>query len=244
MNQYKSSAELKALAKEHMFGNYGTAISASLVVGLITGFVNMIVMALTDQTTVVGIVIYYLISFIISVLSGLFTSGITYFYLKLICGRPVSAADVFYGFRLFPDKTIIIYAWISILTYIALLPMTIISFQINTDPGNSAVMESLMFPYALAIIFYGVVSVIVSLFYSQALFLLHDFPQYSAKELLTMSRKLMIGHKGRMFYIYVSFIPLFLLSLLSCCIALLWVIPYMNATFAEFYLDIIRKSKN
>lgn len=71
---------------------------------------------------------------------------------------------------------------------------------------------------------------------------MHDFPQYSARELLSMSRKLMIGNKVRLFYIYLSYMPLLLLGILSCGIALLWIIPYMNATLAEFYMDIVRNT--
>ena len=85
---------------------------------------------------------------------------------------------------------------------------------------------------------------LLAVFYAPAFFLLHDFPQYTAKELLTRSRKLMSGNKGRLFYIYLSYIPLLFLGTLSCGIALLWVIPYMNATLAEFYMDIIRNRSN
>lgn len=54
----------------------------------------------------------------------------------------------------------------------------------------------------------------------------------------------MSGNKGRLFYIYLSYIPFLFLGTLSCGIALLWVIPYMNATLAEFYMDIIRNRSN
>lgn len=52
----------------------------------------------------------------------------------------------------------------------------------------------------------------------------------------------MVHHKGRLFYLYVSFLPLMLLGLLSWGLALLWVIPYMAATEAEFFLDLIRNN--
>ncbi len=100
-----------------------------------------------------------------------------------------------------------------------------------------------MLPYALCTIFSGVISIMLSLWYAQAFYLLHDFPQYSARELLARSRKLMKGHKGRLFYIYVSFIPLIIVAMLSCGIGLLWLIPYMNATQTEFFLDLIQNKK-
>lgn len=242
MKHYQSSAELKAAAKECMFGNYGVAVGAILLNALIVGVVNLIVLSFTNTQTIAGTVVYYLISFIVSLLTGLLSSGTCYFYLKITCGRPVSIGDIFYGFKLCPDKTIAIMAWTGVLNYAALLPQMILTYQMGRVPLDSASAAALMLPYSLSTVFSGIVSVLIQLLYGQALFLLHDFPQYSAKELLKMSRRLMSGHKARLFYIYVSFIPLFLLSLLSCGIAFLWVIPYMNATLAEFFLDIIRKS--
>ena len=50
----------------------------------------------------------------------------------------------------------------------------------------------------------------------------------------------MVHHKGRLFYLYVSFLPLILLGILSFGLALLWILPYMAATEAEFFLDLIR----
>lgn len=256
MKQFKSSAELKASAREHLLGHYGTAIGAYMIYGALLVTVSMAVSLLVDLQTVVGTVIYYAIMFLVSVLAGLFTSGSCYLYLKIICGRPVSVGDMFYGFQLCPDKAIVIQAWISLVTYLANLPQIVLNYKINSytvsyqnDLLFSPVAPSqiqmdkimdLMLPYSLSLILSGVVSVMLSLFYAQAFYLLHDFPQYTAQELLKKSRRLMVHHKGRLFYLYVSFIPLMLLGFLSCGIALLWVLPYMAATQAAFFLDLIQ----
>lgn len=238
MNIFKSSAELKASAKEHMFGHYGTAIGAYFIIMCIIGFPTLMSAMLIDVTTIIGTIIYYVLAFFISVFTGLFTSGHCYLYLKISCGRPVTVGDLFYGFKLCPDKALTIQLWITAISYIANLPVIIIGYQMNLAHNT----VKLMLPYSLAVILSYAVSIVLSLIYQQAFYLLHDFPQYSAKELLTMSRKLMAGHKGRLFYIYVSFVPLVLLSLLSCGIAFLWVAPYMAATQTEFFLDVIKNS--
>ena len=110
MNHFKSSAELKASAREHLLGHYGTVIGAFLIVAAITSAVTLAVSLIVDINTIPGTVIYYAIMFLVSVLTGLFSSGSAYLYLKLICGRPVSVGDLFYGFQLCPDKAIIIQA--------------------------------------------------------------------------------------------------------------------------------------
>ena len=197
-----------------------------------------------DINTIPGTVIYYAIMFLVSVLTGLFSSGSAYLYLKLICGRPVSVGDLFYGFPLCPDKAIIIQAWITLITYLSSLPQIILNCLILANITNTDKILRYMLPYALSMILSGVVSVMLSLFYAQTYFLLHDFPQYTAKELLQKSRRLMVHHKGRLFYLYVSFLPLMLLGLLSCGLAMLWIIPYMAATEAEFFLDLIQHNTN
>lgn len=240
MSRFKSSAELKASAREHLLGHYGTVIGAFLLMGLILGTATIAVSLVVDLSTIPGTIIYYAITFLISVLTGLFTSGNAYLYLKVICGRPVSVGDLFYGFQLCPDKAITIQAWITLITYIANLPQIILNYIMMTNFHRMDQVMNLMLPYALSLILSGVVSVMLGLLYEQAFFLLHDFPQYTAKELLQKSRRLMVHHKGRLFYLYVSFLPLMLLGLLSCGLALLWVIPYMAATEAEFFLDLIQ----
>lgn len=239
MNKYKSSAELKMLAKEHMFGNYGTAIGASVLIAMLTGFLNLFCTMFLDSSTVIGIILNFLISFVISVLAGLFTSGTCYLYLKIACGRPVTISDVFYGFKLFPNKALLIQLYRSILIYLAMLPMTVFSFLLGRDPQNAV----LMLLYSIFFVIYGIAFVMISLIYSQVFFLLHDFPNYSVKELLSMSRKLMKGSKGRLFYMMVGFLPLILLGLLSCGIAYLWLMPYINTSCTEFFLDLIQNNQ-
>lgn len=244
MSQFKSSAELKANAREHLLGHYGTAIGALMITGLLTSIITLAVSLIVDLSTIPGTIIYYTIMFLVSILTGLFSSGSAYLYLKLICGRPVSVGDLFYGFQLCPDKAIIIQAWITLITYISSLPQIILNYMMLANVNHLDKIMNLMLPYALSMIFSGVVSVMLGLFYAQTYFLLHDFPQYTAKELLQKSRRLMVHHKGRLFYLYVSFLPLMLLGFLSFGLALLWVIPYMAATEAEFFLDLIRHNTN
>lgn len=238
MNSYKSSAELKALSKEQLFGNYGTAICASLTVLVITALMQYIPMFTLSRKTIIGSVIYYLITFILALFSGLFSSGTAFFYLKLACGQPISVTDIFYGFKLHPDKALFIQFIISVLTYICLIPGLIFE-SLYLSTGNVYYMLFMSLTWIAGI----TAVIIISLMYSQAFFLLQDFPAYSGKELMKMSRTMMKGHKGRLFYLNVSFLPLYLLGLLSCCIAYLWIIPYSNAAHVNFYMDLV-KNKN
>lgn len=256
MSRFKSSAELKASAREHLLGHYGTVIGAYLIMGALFGVITLFIGVLINPTTVIGTIMVYAFSFLLSILMGPFTSGICYLYLKISCERPVSVSDLFYGFQLCPDKAVIIQVWITLISYAAMLPQIVISYQMNKivmNGNNPLIMpvltdsqisqlSKIMLPYALSMILSGVVTVVLGLIYAQVFYLLHDFPQYSAKELLQKSRRLMVHHKGRLFYLWISFLPLLLLGFLSGGLALLWVLPYMTATETEFFLDLIRNN--
>ncbi|WMC93712.1 DUF975 family protein [Kineothrix sp. MB12-C1] len=235
MNHYKSSAELKAMAKEQLFGKYSTAVGAFLATTAITLFMASIPAFMIPQGSIIYRIIYYMVSFIISLFTGIFSSGLAFFYLKIACGQPVSVSDIFFGFRLHPDKALLIQLVLTAASYLCTVPALIFQW-LYFNGGNVFYMlfMSISFVIGTAILIF------VSLLFSQAFYLLQDFPEYQTKELLKMSRHMMKGHKGRLFYIELSFIPLFLLGILSCCIAFLWIIPYMNATMANFYMDLVK----
>lgn len=252
MNHFKSSAELRASAREHLLGHYGTVVGAYLIMGALEITLSFVLAAMVDLTSVIGIVIYYAIQSLISVLTGVFLSGTCYLFLKISCERPVSVGDLFYGFQLYPDKAIIMQAWFTLINLIASLPQIIFTYIINKDALNGGItlfltesqllhLQKYMLPYALSFILAKAVALFLELNYAQVFYLLHDFPQYSVKELLQKSRRLMVRHKGRLFYLWVGFLPLFLLGLLSG-VAFLWVLPYMAATEAEFFLDLIKNN--
>ena len=55
---------------------------------------------------------------------------------------------------------------------------------------------------------------------------------------LKESVRIMRGKKGKLFYLQLSFIGIYLLGAIACGIGLLWVIPYMQVTMANFYRKI------
>lgn len=239
MSSLRSSAELKASAKEHMFGHYGTAIGAQLLITVSTMFFTFAALAFVEDTsTVAGMCIYIAVSFALSVAAGLFTSGSAYFYLKIACGQHVTVSDAFYGFRFYPDRALLVQAWIALFTYIFDVPRFIAASRLPEMPEKQDLL-----PYAACILLSLVIPVIINLFYGQAFFLLHDFPQYTPRELLATSRRLTAGHRLKLLYIYISFLPYLIPCILSCGIAMLWVLPYMNATLAEFYLELVREKR-
>jgi uncharacterized membrane protein len=68
-----------------------------------------------------------------------------------------------------------------------------------------------------------------------AFFILCDNPDIGAVEAITRSRKMMVGYKGKLFGLYLSFIGWALLCCLSFGIGFLWLGPYINLSVTNFY---------
>lgn len=239
LHRYQSSTELKAAAKEHLVGEYGTVVGAVAAVAAITVIAAAFFIALIDLDTVSGTIMLYFILCTLFVLFGFFSSGIAYFSLKLSCNRSVTITDIFYGFQMFPGKALLIQLYLAVWVCIAALPICFLFYFTHQEIQKPA----LILICSLMSIVGGTVIVMVVLIYSQAFFLLHDFPNYSVTELLSLSRRLMDGSKFRFFYLLASFIPLMLLGMLSYGIAYLWLFPYLYVTLAEFFLDLIKNTK-
>ncbi len=97
------------------------------------------------------------------------------------------------------------------------------------------------FLWALLLIIPGIIK---SIAYSQAYFIYKDWTsqpengKVSALDCITESRRLMDGHKMDYFMLQLSFIGWGLVGLITLGIGFIWIIPYMNTTFAIFYDDL------
>jgi len=92
-----------------------------------------------------------------------------------------------------------------------------------------------VFLWALLLVIPGIIA---AYRYSMAFFILNDNPNIGAMEALDLSKKIMIGNKWRLFCLHLSFIGWALLSILTCGIGFLWLVPYMNTAIANFYENV------
>lgn len=97
--------------------------------------------------------------------------------------------------------------------------------------------------YLGALLVQVAVMIIMEIMFSQVLFLSLDFPDKSIKETIALGRKIMKGNWGRFFRLQLSFIPWHLLAAVTMGIAYIWVLPYVRATYANFYLDLMKNQK-
>jgi len=80
--------------------------------------------------------------------------------------------------------------------------------------------------------------IIAAFRYSMSFYIMADSPQISASEAMEQSKKMMYGHKSRLFCLIFSFIGWGILCCLTFGIGFLWLCPYMQVTVAKFYEDL------
>lgn len=80
--------------------------------------------------------------------------------------------------------------------------------------------------------------IVMSFAYAMTPYILEDNPELSAWDASTRSREMMRGHKFDLFYLYLSFIGWWILSIMTCGIGFIWLVPYMQTAEVAFYNDI------
>lgn len=85
--------------------------------------------------------------------------------------------------------------------------------------------------------------IILSIMYSQAYYILAENPNIGIVKCLKESRLMMRGQKWNYFVLMLSFILWGILMTITCGIAGLYVVPYYEVTFTNFYLDINNKTE-
>lgn len=233
MKHYLSSAELKDRAKANLTEKYGASILVILMVYAISGLLTQFA-ALFIPTNITGIILSMVLSLAISIVVGMLNPGICLFFLNAACGEPYRIDNIFYGFQERTKVSFTISAALAALDFVCLMPsqFCLILF-LNT--GIDSFLRASVITLIIGLLFYVPVNLSLSL----SFFLMLDFPQYEAKEIMQMSRKIMKGSKRRLFYLEMSFLPLCILCTFTCFIGFLWLIPYMKMTKVCFFLNIM-----
>lgn len=247
MAQYKTSSELKDLAKSKLNGKYGSCMltlimPALLAMGFLMPFyfffiIIAVIISLSSGGTVneltVSAIVYPVI-IVCSIGIAMFNAGISLFYLNITCGRRYKLSDIFFGFRWQFKKTFLLAAATTMVSIIPMLPYQVFSTLYNNN-FQTKWLIGMIISYICGMAIY----IPISLMLSQSFYLLLDFPQYSTKQILQLSIKVMRGNKWRLFCLNLSFIPMELLGTITCGIGYLWISPYMQATRAMFFLDLM-----
>lgn len=90
-----------------------------------------------------------------------------------------------------------------------------------------------IFLWTLLLIIPGIIA---GISYSMIYFILSDHPETSPSDAITLSKEMMRGYKWQYFCLGFRFLGWILLSIfLTLGIGMLWVMPYMQTSYAHFY---------
>ena len=80
--------------------------------------------------------------------------------------------------------------------------------------------------------------IIKGLSYAMTPYILKDNPELKNNGAIELSMAMMEGRKMQLFLLQLSFIGWAFLCILTLCIGLFWLVPYMEATMAAFYEEV------
>lgn len=247
MKQYKKIYELKNAAKDKLEGKYGGAILILFLSALISGVLRLsintmgsatmsTVYAMTGSLATVTALsfVFDALLLLAAVLLGVMNAGIALYFLNVACEQPFSIGNLFYGYQGESKKALLITAAMVLLQAVCLWPGQYLA-QNFLNTGDSRWIWYAFLACALGLCLY----IPVSLGISMSFYLMLDFPQNPGRKTLSLCWRLMKGHKRRLFRLELSFLPLILLCVLSFGIGFLWLNPYMQMTYACFFLDLM-----
>lgn len=257
---YMTYTQLKNSAKMRMAPVMGKLVGiAAIQIGL-SILITQVASIPSLLTSSPGLMtaVYLLSTTLSGTLTGMLDGGIRYPFLKLYCGRPFSTGDIFHTFTARLKTCAGLSFAIALIRALPVVPfyyfntrfeliMQDLTMSILSSPDKAADISlppEAMTNLTLALFCLTpalIITVLLGLVYSQVYYLMLDFPSHSVRELLKNSRLLMRGHKGRLFYIQVCFLPLMILCALTCGIGMLWISPFVYAVETEFYLDLVTK---
>ncbi len=266
--QYKSNFELKLIAKIQTSQRFGILLGTLVLKFIITSLAADLVTSLVSTKSITGAVINYILLFAVNVAASLLSVGTAFVFLKTACSMKSSLEDLFCGFRKNTLKILQVGAVIALIESICIIPFDIASIQysnmVNAIPffneqsvsgfrpflygclaDNEEFLEAYSVLYSatmklcVIMVVCTVISLILTLPFFPALFMILDFPEWNVSTVLKRSFEVMHGNKLRLFLLYLSFVPSFLLSMFACGIPLIWILPYMNMTTTNFYLDLM-----
>lgn len=235
----RNSATLKMTAMEYLSGKFGVPIVALLVLELCRLVPAMLINSTMDSTTTLGIITSQLLVYMVSLLLAVVGAGYYKLMLNLSRREVFSVKDLFYAFSHHPDRFLIVHLILLLIQFVVTLPLDLTIYMDKSMSATTTLMITLVSTMVTSL-----VNVILSLFFGLADFLMIDNADMGAMEAMKTSLRLLKGNRGRLFRLYLSFLPLAILCVFTCYVGFLWMMPYMLATETVFYMDIIGELDN
>lgn len=234
MYTFKDNKFLKADARESLLGNLTIPVISMFLYTTTTVMLSDLISNFGSSSLLLSLILTVAVFLVVNTCSGMLRIGLSCMFLRLQFGGKAVMGDLLYAFRNNSNTAVIISAFLSVLELLCMLPAILFTAFIpeQSVPGN-------LFLYIILVAAGALGAIAIRIRYAICAYLFLDFPDYTAGELIRGGTKLMNGHLRRLYSLYLSFLPMYLLTLLSFGIAGLWVSSYTHAAEAAFYKDLM-----
>lgn len=220
----KSNAELRAIARDRLRGNWGKSILTLILYFVLTFLINS-----GSNSESMG----WLFGILAFVLTGAWSAGLLTYFMHLIRQETLSVHLLFSQLpRLFSFFFLLLLQTIFIILWS--LPLIALAFL-----ESFGYVHSFYILIPLLILF-AIPPILASLRYSQSFYLFIDHPEMKVIKVINRSKELMNGQKWNYVLLLLSFMGWYLLCIPTFFVGLLWLLPYICATQASFYQDLIK----
>ena len=226
--------ELKRIARGNLQGKFFGLIRAFVFCNLIVSLIEMPFSWMTNDILFsTQNIIYYVALFLITIASVVLTVGQYCLHLRIARTGELHLSELFYPLRYDANRLITAELILFVIQLIGLVPLAgAIAIIYFYDAIH-------MYLLALGLSLLGtVLTIFIEVTFGMTYFTLIDGEKLSAIQALGAAIKLIKHHRGRFFYMQLSFIGMYLLVALTLGIGLLWVQPYVMQTTTLFYLDV------
>ena len=243
----RNLAQIRTDSRAALAGNYSVCFTALFFLFLANVAISQILylIPLPNAGGVFVIFTDILYSLPGAVILTMLQAGLMFLCLNIArYGRP-AFSDILLAFRYDTARAAGLSLVLGLLDVICSLPVSyamtdlLLAFSSAFYGGGSfpAVFRNLLY-LAVSAVLSLALRVVFAYPFSQALMLYIDHQEYSVAECLMNSRKLMRGQIFRYLKLELSFLGYLALSVISFGIGLIWVVPYLNVSRANFYMDL------
>ncbi len=240
----KTSAQIKAIARQALMGNYGKPVGASIIVYMLNSLFTMLLLALVllfgsfmydgRDSGALAVAVILLLSYVLYLgINQVLIAGYTRICYQIAMGKESSINDLFYGFKHHPMR----FVGLSCLLVLCLIVVVLLSLPLrilSVIAMAEEVMLGLLL-YVLGIIVELVLMIVIISCFLLAIFILVENPERTLGEVFRINWELLRGNWWRIIRLQLSFVGIALVGFLSLGIGLLWVMPYQLCTYTVFY---------
>ncbi len=235
MKMKKSIKEIRADSREIMLGNLLLPVLVTLTYYVLSNMVSFCVSISLIGDGIWALLFYFGLNIVMDTLFSVLELGKANFYLKYSLSKDYSYADMWYGFKSQPDKTLLVGFIMALISRICFMPYVLYVNLFVEKISKIALLKIGVIYICCAFLFF-----IISIFFTQSYYVLCDIPKAKALQSMRLSARLIGKNFWRYIGLQISLIPVRLLGVLSFGIAFLWISPYIETCKALFYSDMVK----